>query len=100
MAVVIRLRREGAKNRPFYRVVVADKRKRRDGGFIEIVGFYNPIARSGEIPFRVDLDRIDYWVKVGAKASPTVASLIKKARKAKLANNDTQSAPLEATPNS
>ena len=79
MAVSIRLRREGAKNRPFYRVVVADKRSPRDGKFIEVIGNYDP-RRAGE-NFQLNLDRAEYWVKNGAQPSETVASMIKKARK-------------------
>ena len=59
--VVIRLSRGGAKARPFYNIVVADKRNRRDGRFIERIGFYNPLARGGEEPLRVALDRLTYW---------------------------------------
>ena len=79
MAVSIRLRREGTKNRSFYRVVVADKRSPRDGKFIEAIGNYDP-RDIGE-NFRLDLDRIDYWVRHGAQPSATVASMILKARK-------------------
>jgi small subunit ribosomal protein S16 len=79
MAVSIRLRREGTKNRPFFRVVVADKRSPRDGKFIEAIGKYSP-ADSGE-NFSLDLNRVDYWVQCGAQPSATVASMILKARK-------------------
>jgi small subunit ribosomal protein S16 len=79
MAVSIRLRREGAKNRPFYRVVVADKRSPRDGKFIEVIGNYDP-RKTGE-NYELNLDRAEYWVKNGAQPSETVASIIKKARK-------------------
>ena len=82
--VVIRLSRGGAKKRPFYNVVVTDSRNRRDGRFIERVGFYNPVAAGGEEPLRVAFDRVDYWVGTGAQLSPTVARLIKDA-KAKVA---------------
>jgi small subunit ribosomal protein S16 len=80
MAVSIRLRREGAKNRPFYRVVVADQRSRRDGKFLEIIGNYDP-TRSGDENFELDLERAEHWVKNGAQPSETVASFIRKARK-------------------
>ncbi|MDX6765986.1 MAG: 30S ribosomal protein S16 [Candidatus Methylacidiphilales bacterium] len=79
MAVVIRLRREGAKNRPYYRVVVADKRSPRDGKFIEAVGSYDPQGKNQESPLK--LERVEYWIKQGAKPSETVTSLIKKTRK-------------------
>jgi len=77
--VVIRLARGGAKKRPFYNVVVADSRHRRDGRFIERVGFYNPIAGDGEEALRLALDRIDHWQHQGAKLSDTVVGLVKRA---------------------
>ena len=77
--VVIRLARGGAKKRPFFNVVVADSRNKRDGRFIERVGFYNPIAGSGEEGLRLALDRIDHWQQQGAQLSDTVAGLVKKA---------------------
>ena len=76
--VVIRLARGGAKKRPFFNVVVADSRNRRDGRFIERVGFYNPIAGDGEEALRLALDRIEHWRGQGAKLSDTVAGLVKK----------------------
>lgn len=75
--VVIRLARGGAKKRPFYSVVVADSRTRRDGRFIERVGFYNPIAGEGEEGVRLELDRINFWQERGAKLSDTVSMLVK-----------------------
>jgi small subunit ribosomal protein S16 len=75
--VVIRLSRGGSKARPFYNIVVADKRVRRDGRFIERLGFYNPIAKEGEEGIRVAQDRLTYWRSVGAQASPTVERLLK-----------------------
>ena len=79
--VVIRLSRGGAKARPFYNIVVADKRVRRDGRFIERVGFYNPGAKDNEEGLRVSLDRVTYWKGVGAQASPTVERLLGQAAK-------------------
>ncbi len=79
MAVSIRLRREGTKNRPYFRVVVADKRSPRDGKFIEDLGSYDP-RKAGE-NFELNLDRAEYWVRNGAQPSETVASFIRKARK-------------------
>ena len=79
--VVIRLSRGGAKARPFYNIVVADKRDRRDGRFIERIGFYNPIAAGGEEGLRISQDRLNYWTGVGAQTSPTVDRLIKQAGK-------------------
>ena len=77
--VVIRLARGGAKKRPFYSVVVADSRARRDGRFIERIGFYNPIATANEESIRLAQDRLTYWKSVGAQASPTVERLIRQA---------------------
>ena len=74
--VVIRLARGGAKKRPFFNIVVADSRTRRDGRFIERVGFYNPVAAGGEQPLRVALDRVDALGEHGAQLSPTVARLV------------------------
>ena len=75
--VVIRLARGGAKARPFFNIVVADKRTRRDGHFIERIGFYNPIATATEERVRLAQDRLTYWKSVGAQASPTVERLVK-----------------------
>lgn len=80
MAVAIRLRREGSKDRPFYRIVVADSRSRRDGRFIDMVGTYDPMKKTDNSV--VDLPKVDEWIGKGAKASETVASIIRKARKA------------------
>lgn len=87
--VVIRLARGGAKKRPFYSVVVADSRTRRDGRFIERVGFYNPIAGEGEEGVRLALDRINFWQERGAKLSDTVSMLVKR--------NKPAAAPVAAT---
>ena len=80
MAVSIRLRREGAKNSPYYKVVVADKRSPRDGKFIETIGTYDP-KRPGQNS-TLKIDRIEYWISKGAQPSDTVRSLIKKNKKA------------------
>jgi small subunit ribosomal protein S16 len=77
--VKIRLRRFGKKNTPVYRVVVADGRSPRDGRIIEEIGTYDPLLKNNN--FTLNLDRVDYWLGVGAKASDTVNSFIKKARK-------------------
>ena len=79
--VVIRLARGGAKKRPFYRIVVADSRARRDGRFIEKIGFHNPMAAENEESLRIALDRLEYWQSEGAQASPTVLRLVKNYRK-------------------
>lgn len=75
--VVIRLARGGSKKRPFYNVVAADSRNRRDGRFIERVGFYNPVAVEGQEKLRIALDRVKYWVDNGAQPSDTVDRLVK-----------------------
>jgi len=75
--VVIRLARGGAKKRPFYNLVVADSRTRRDGRFIERIGFYNPIATDKEEGLRIAADRLSYWQQQGAQVSLTVARLVK-----------------------
>ena len=79
MAVSIRLRREGSKNRPYYRVVVADSRSPRDGKFIEILGTYDPKLTGQNSSFSVE--RAEYWISKGAQPSDTVRSLIKKQKK-------------------
>jgi small subunit ribosomal protein S16 len=80
MAVSIRLRREGTKNRPYYKVVVADKRSPRDGKFIEIIGTYDPKKPGSNSTMKID--RVEYWISKGAQPSDTVRSLIKKNKKA------------------
>jgi len=77
--VVIRLSRAGAKKRPFYNIVATDARNRRDGRFIERLGFYNPVASGKDETFRVTQDRLAYWQGVGAQLSPAVARLVKDA---------------------
>ena len=80
--VTIRLSRGGAKKKPFYHVVVTDSRMRRDGRYIERIGFFNPVARGAEKRLELSLDRVDHWVSQGAGTSDRVTSLIKEARKA------------------
>lgn len=75
--VVIRLARGGSKKRPFYNLVATDSRDRRDGRFIERVGFYNPVANANEERLRIELDRVQHWTGVGAQLSPAVARLVK-----------------------
>ena len=79
--LTIRLSRTGAKKRPFYQVTVTDSRSARDGRFIERVGFFNPIASGKEEKIRLDLERIDHWVKNGAQLSDRVAKLVSDTRK-------------------
>src|SRR5437870_2709708 len=78
MSVAIRLRREGALNRPYFKVVVTDTRSPRDGKFIEIVGTYDP-KKTGQNS-TLKLDRIEHWISKGAQPSDTVRSLIKKTK--------------------
>jgi small subunit ribosomal protein S16 len=79
--VIIRLARGGAKKSPFYSVVVADSRNRRDGRFIERVGFYNPLAKEGQEGLRLDGARISHWQSNGAQLSDCVARLVKQSAK-------------------
>ncbi len=82
MALSIRLQRGGSKGNPHYRVVVAERSCRRDGRFVEILGNYSPREEGTERYLNLDVARLDYWTKVGAQPSESVAGLIKKARKA------------------
>lgn len=88
--VVIRLSRGGSKKRPFYNIVAADSRNRRDGRFIERLGFYNPVGNPEVENLRINYDRIDYWVSVGAQVSDAVKRIIKdsKSDKAEASNED------------
>jgi small subunit ribosomal protein S16 len=79
--VTIRLSRGGSKKRPFYHFTVADHHRARDGRFIERLGFFNPVARGAEEKIRLDLERIDHWVNVGAQMSDRVRKLVKEYRK-------------------
>lgn len=90
MAVSIRLRREGTTNRPYYKVVVADRRSPRDGKFIEIIGTYDP-KKPGQNS-TLKMERIEHWISKGAQPSDTVRSLIRKTKK------QTASAPAEQAP--
>ena len=74
--LAIRLTRQGAKKKPFYRIIVAEKRSKRDGGFVEIVGHYNPCREPVEL--KLNHERISYWLKCGAQPSDTVRNLIRK----------------------
>ena len=80
MSVTIRLSRHGTKKRPFYRIVVSDRRYPRDGRYIEQVGTYDPNAAGGGV--KLNGEKIATWIKQGAKPSQTVSELIKKAKKA------------------
>lgn len=78
--VKIRLSRGGAKKKPFYHIVVTDSRKSRDGRRIEQIGFFNPVAKGGEVRLRMDLERVEYWTGVGAQMSDRVKTLLAEAR--------------------
>lgn len=84
--VTIRLSRAGAKKRPFYHLVVTDSRNKRDGRYIERLGFFNPVGKESEENLRIDLERVDHWIGLGAKPSDRVNSLLKTHRKAAAAN--------------
>ncbi len=75
--VVIRLSRSGSKQKPYFNVVVQDSHKRRDGRFIERIGFYNPMANDGAETLRLNLERITYWQSKGAQLSETVGRIVK-----------------------
>lgn len=79
MAVKIRLQRFGAKKRPYYRIVAADSRSKRDGRFLEQIGTYDPMREPAELKFQAD--RLEYWLSVGAQPSDTAASLIRRYRR-------------------
>ncbi len=80
MAVSIRLNRKGTKDRPYYKIVAVDSRKRRDGRYIEQLGTYDPMLEGTN--YTIDLEKADKWLSVGAKPSDTVNSMIRKARTA------------------
>ena len=75
--VTIRLARGGSKKRPFYNIVVAESRNRRDGRFIERIGFYNPVASGSAESLRIDMGRLSYWQGVGAQTSETVSRIVR-----------------------
>jgi small subunit ribosomal protein S16 len=79
--VVIRLSRAGAKKRPFYHIVVTDSRRRRDGNYIESIGYYNPVARGQETRLHLEAEKLSEWQKIGAQLSDRVSSLVKEFNK-------------------
>lgn len=93
--VKIRLARGGAKKKPFYHIVVADIRARRDGRSIERLGFYNPVARGNSEALRLDMDRVDHWVKNGAVMTDRVAAIVRNQRKAQGASPAAEAAAAE-----
>ena len=78
MAVAIRLNRQGSKNRPYYKIVVVDSRKRRDGRYIEQIGTYDPMQEG--VNYTIDIEKADKWIANGAQPSETVGSIIRKSR--------------------
>ena len=99
--VTIRLARHGGKKKPFYHITVAEKSARRDGRFIERIGFYNPVAQGREPELRVDLARVDHWLHVGARPTDRVRQLVAKSRKEAAASGETHPAggnAVEAAP--
>ena len=75
--VTIRLSRGGAKKRPFYNIVVTDSRKRRDSGYIERIGYFNPVAKGQEVGFFIEAERYEHWLGHGAQPSERVTNLVK-----------------------
>lgn len=78
--LTLRLNRQGTKDRPYYKIVAVDSRKRRDGRYIEQIGSYNPMEEG--VNFTLDVEKADNWISKGAQPSDTVRDIIKKARKA------------------
>ena len=93
--VTIRLARHGGKKHPFYHVTVAEKTAKRDGRFIERLGFFNPLARGGEEELRIDLERADHWLSVGAQPTERAAQLIARCRKAQATAADVEAGATE-----
>lgn len=79
--VVIRLSRAGAKKRPFYHIVVTDSRRRRDGNYIESIGYFNPVARGQEVRLHLEMEKLTHWQSVGAQLSDRVRELTKQFKK-------------------
>jgi small subunit ribosomal protein S16 len=79
--VTIRLARSGSKKRPFYHIHVSDSRNPRDGRYLERVGFFNPIASGDDEKLRIDLERVEHWIGLGAQTSDRVAKLVSDFRK-------------------
>lgn len=79
--VTIRLARHGSKKNPFYHIGVAERAAARDGRFVERLGFYNPVAQGQSEGLRIDLERVDYWLSVGAQPTDVARKLISRARR-------------------
>ncbi len=93
--VVIRLSRAGSVHRPFYHVVVTDSRARRDSSHIERIGYLNYYASGGELPLKLDVDRVEHWVSKGAVVRPSVKKLIRRVRRGDVAPRDAAQPPVE-----
>jgi small subunit ribosomal protein S16 len=91
--VTIRLSRGGAKKRPFYHIVVTDSRNRRDGRYIERLGFFDPVAKSAKFSLRIDQERINYWLTTGAQPSERVSQLLKQHVKLQAETKDNAAQP-------
>ena len=87
--IVVRLARGGAKKHPFYHIVVTDSRRRRDSGYLERLGYFNPFAVKDETPVLLNWERFDYWISKGAKSSPRVSSIISKLERKEPQKTDT-----------
>jgi len=94
MALKIRLQRHGNRHSPYYRVVVAENTARRDGRYVELIGTYDPQNKVEDRQWKLDLDRVDYWEKHGAKPTETVRSLIRRARRTAPAGVSTAEEPV------
>ncbi len=94
--VKIRLARSGAKKKPFYHIVATHKANARDGRYIERLGFFNPVAVGGEVPLRLDIERIEYWKGQGAQLSERVTNLVKSFNR----HGEGEAAPRVAPPES
>ena len=99
--VKIRLARGGAKKKPFYSIVATDSRKRRDSGYIERIGYFNPVARGQEVRLAIEEDRLDYWTSKGAQISDRVKQLVKEfkdpsIREKRVAAQDARAAAIAA----
>jgi small subunit ribosomal protein S16 len=92
MALKIRLQKNGRRHRPLYRIVVAEASARRDGKFVEVLGNYNPSPQGKEEPLTARLERIDYWIGVGAQPTDTVRGLIRQVRALKKISRESSAA--------
>ncbi len=92
MSVKLRMQRRGARHAPYYRIVAADTRSPRDGRYVELLGVYNPRSKEPQDELRLNLERIDHWLRVGALPSDSVRSMIKRARRGPIPSTDAEHA--------